>query len=93
MASVQTGTDSTIAITSTTTNLRFLAGLLHTHPAKGHSAHSALNLYNLIEESLSNNHFQGSFVAAANGSQFALNVTDCAKASNLYAAVGKQTLP
>ncbi|MFZ4770081.1 MAG: hypothetical protein ACOYLO_07850 [Ferruginibacter sp.] len=87
---IQTGTDSSITISSTTNNLRFLAGLVHTHPDTGYSAHSSLDLYELIEETLSNNHFQGSFVAAANGDKYAVNVTDYAKAAvflgtkNLY---------
>lgn len=74
--SVQTGTDTSITIPTTIPYLHWLVSWLHTHPPKGYSAHSPSDVYKLIEERLANNHCVGSFVAGADGGQYALTVTD-----------------
>jgi len=78
---VQTGNDSSITISSVTSNLRKLAATLHTHPAKGYAAQSAKDIYNLIEETIQKPYYYGAFVVAANGDQYAITITEPAKAS------------
>jgi len=81
---VQTGTDTSITISSTTTNLKKLAAILHTHPPKGYAAQSAFDIYSLIEETMQNNYYQGAFVAAANGDKYAITITDPTKANAFF---------
>lgn len=79
--SVQTGTDSSISMTFNIPYLTLHASSLHTHPPIGYSAHSAKDIYEMIGDQLQSNQYEGSFVAAANGSKYALNVTDQAQAA------------
>lgn len=51
---IQTGTDSSINITSYTTNLRKLVATLHTHPPKGYNAPSPKDIYELLKETNEN---------------------------------------
>jgi hypothetical protein len=78
---VQAGTDSSILIQTVAGYLELLAATLHTHPPSGYSAHSAKDVYEMIETSLSDPHFEGTFVAAANGSQYAITITDPERAA------------
>lgn len=77
---VFTGTDSSIDYSFTyNPNVEIPTADLHTHPPKGYSAHSPKDIYNLIEERLQNNQYEGSFVVAANGSRYGLTITDLTK--------------
>lgn len=86
---LQSGTDSNIVIQSAPGYLELLAAALHTHPPTGYSAHSAKDVYELIAEQMQNSQFEGTFVAAANGSQFALTVTDNAASAAFYATMSQ----
>lgn len=82
---IQTGTDSNIVISSSVNpNTGALAAMLHTHPPNGLAAQSPRDLYELIGEQLSNNRYKGSFVAAADGSKYALVVTNLDQAAVFY---------
>ena len=79
---VQTGTDSSILIEYIyNPNTKRPITWLHTHNKNGYSAQSAKDIYALLEDNLSNSNFQGAFVAAANGEQHAITITDPAKAT------------
>ena len=78
---VHTGTTSSINYEFTLKVMEFQAGAVHTHPRDGYSAHSAFDIYNLIEKSAESPHYEGSFVAAANGSQYVITITDATKAN------------
>ena len=86
---VQTGSDSNIVIQVTYPYLTLLTATLHTHPPFGYSAHSAKDVYELIGEQIQNSQFEGTFVAAANGSQYALTVTDYAAAATFYSTMNQ----
>ncbi|MBP8765109.1 MAG: hypothetical protein KBH30_06280 [Ferruginibacter sp.] len=74
---VQTGTDSSILIEYIyNPNTKRPITWLHTHNKDGYSAQSAKDIYELLEDNLSNSNFQGAFVAAADGSQYAITVTN-----------------
>lgn len=81
---VQTGTDTSITISSTTTNLKKLAATLHTHPPKGYAAQSPPDIYDMIQESVSNTYYQGAFVTASNGDKYAITITDPTKAATFF---------
>jgi hypothetical protein len=75
--SVQIGTDSSITIQfSYNPNTKRPLSWLHTHPDTGYAAHSPLDIYQLIEASMNNVHMQGTFVAASNGDQYAITITN-----------------
>jgi len=82
---VQTGTDTTFSVTFITNNLRKGAAAVHTHNDSGYNAHSADDVYKLIAERLNNNYFEGSFVNAYNGNQYALTISDYNKAAAFMA--------
>lgn len=86
---VQTGTDSSIIITTVTTNLNDFIASLHTHPSSDYAAQSAKDIYELLQESSQNPHFQGAFVAAANGSQYAITINDPTKANTFLATMAQ----
>ncbi len=73
---IQTGTDSNINISYSVGYLNVLAATLHTHPSIGYAAQSAYDIYALIEISMQNSYYKGGFVAAANGSKYAVAITD-----------------
>ncbi len=83
---VQTGNDSSIYISFTTSNLRKLAATLHTHPKIGYAAQSANDIYTLIETAATEPapYFKGNFVAAYNGDKYAITITDPVKAAAFY---------
>ena len=79
---VQTGTDSSILIEYIyNPNTKRPITWLHTHNKNGYPAQSAKDIYELLADNLSNSNFQGAFVAAANGEQHAITITDPAKAT------------
>lgn len=83
---IQTGTDSTISYTYSLSRLEYTATALHTHPPSGYSAHSVADIYHFLEARLGEEaHYLGTFVAAANGSQYALTITDPNQASAFLA--------
>jgi hypothetical protein len=83
---ISTGTDSNIVISYSTGVLEYTAATLHTHPPKGYAAHSAKDIYDFLEGRIGEEtHFLGTFVAAANGSQYALTITNASQASAFLA--------
>jgi uncharacterized membrane protein YgcG len=83
---ISTGTDSNIVISFSTGVLEHIAASLHTHPPTGYAAHSAKDIYDFLEGRVGEeSHFIGTFVAAANGSQYALTITDASQASAFLA--------
>lgn len=83
---IATGTSSSITLEfAYNLNTKALAGNVHTHPAKGYSAQSAKDIYELIGSRLEpKSRIQGNFVASANGGQYAVAVTDYTKAQAFY---------
>ena len=73
---VFTGTDSSINFTYNIPYLSVVASFFHTHTANGYAVQSAVDIYLLIESSQTESHIVGNFVAAADGSQYGLTVTD-----------------
>jgi hypothetical protein len=63
-------------------NTKIDVGTLHTHPQSGYSAQSALDIYEFIKNASANPHWQCNFVAAANGSQYAVTINDMALATD-----------
>ncbi|MFT3910928.1 MAG: hypothetical protein QM737_16030 [Ferruginibacter sp.] len=73
---VFTGTDSSINFSYNVPYLTVVASFFHTHPPKGYAAQSAIDIYNLIESTIGEPHTVGNFVAAADGSQYGITITD-----------------
>lgn len=85
-SAVSTGTDSSIIISYTTGVLEYTAATLHTHPDKGYAAHSAKDIYEFLQGRIGEErHFMGTFVAAANGDQYAITITNPSQASAFLA--------
>lgn len=84
VGSMFTGTDSNIVMNYNIPYLSVEVAVLHTHPRSGYPGPSAADVYGLITSRLDNNNFVGTFTIAANGSQFALTVTDYDKARDFY---------
>ncbi len=82
-SAISTGTDSSIEILfQMAPRLEYAVATLHTHPPTKYPAHSAGDIYQLLTIMLDKEEdYQGTFVAAANGSQYALSITDAARAS------------
>jgi len=64
--------------------LYFLSASVHTHPVIGYNAQSANDIYQLIKERMLSRWYDGAFVVAYNGAQYAVTVTDSAKAAAFY---------
>lgn len=86
-------TDNTVGAVTINFDIPYLtaaAGSLHIHPNGGYTAQSALDIYSLIQTHLENDNqnidkqYEGNFVVAFNGSQYAINVTDTIKAAAFY---------
>lgn len=83
---ISTGTDSSITISYTLGVLQYTAAALHTHPPIGYAAHSTKDIYDFLEGRIGEEaHFKGTFVAAFNGSQYALTITNPTQAANFLA--------
>ena len=86
---IHTGSESTINIIVNPRRLEALAATLHTHPPIGYAAHSADDIYSLLRyRSLypqDAHHFAGSIVAAFNGSQYAITITNQTQAAAFLA--------
>jgi len=88
---MQTGDTGHITMSINTGYLDGLVGTVHTHPGTGYSAPSAHDIYAVIanrgenESKFTLNSFQGNFILAADGSIYALRVTDVGKANAFYA--------
>jgi hypothetical protein len=86
---LQSGTDSNINIQSAPGYLELSAASLHTHPPNGYSAQSAKDVFEFIGDQLQDSHLEGAFVAAADGSQYALTITDNAAAAAFYGTMSQ----
>jgi hypothetical protein len=86
-----TGDDTSITINpSYNPNTQAMAGSLHTHPSSGRSAQSPNDIYSLIQSQFENkSRVKGNFVAAANGSIFAVTVTDGNLAATFLNTIGQ----
>ena len=87
--SVFTGTATSINMSYSIPYLHVDAASLHTHPHGGYAAQSADDIYQLIEQRLSNSHYEGTIVAAHDGSQYAITVTDYTKAAAFFTTKGQ----
>ncbi|MEZ5034641.1 MAG: hypothetical protein R2796_06605 [Chitinophagaceae bacterium] len=82
---VQTGDSNHILIIANIPYLYLWAAMLHTHPPNGYAAHSANDLYSFLNNKLyGDSHFEGSFVAASDNSQYAISITDYDKAATFF---------
>jgi len=85
----QTGTDSSINIIVNPRRLEALAATLHTHPNIGYAAHSAADIYSFLQYRNDYpedaHHFLGNFVAASNGNQYAITITNQTQAAAFLA--------
>lgn len=88
------GTDTSITIPVTVSDLDAIIATSHYHPASGYSAPSANDIYRVIEANgyntsqFTQGRFQGSFVEAADGSSYALKVTDATLANTFFGTQG-----
>lgn len=83
---IQTGTDSSINYSYSLGALEYTAATLHTHPPNGYAAHSAKDIYEFLGGRIGEEpHFLGTFVAAANQSQYAITITNPSQASAFLA--------
>jgi hypothetical protein len=90
VGALQTGGPTGVTISSNPTmNQQILVSTLHTHPPIGYTAQSVADIYSLIGENISNYNFQGTFVGAFNGSQYAITVTNPAQAAAFYSTMGQ----
>jgi hypothetical protein len=87
--SVHQGNDSSISYNVPLAYHEVQVSALHTHPSSGYPAHSAMDVYILIDKYMQNNQYQGTFVAAANGNQFALTVTNLSQASAFFSTMAQ----
>ena len=85
------GSDTNVTIPVTVSNLVALVGTVHYHPDNGYSAPSPHDIYEVIENSLYTNtssftkgRHLGNFVVAADGSTYAIRVTDPVKANRFF---------
>lgn len=83
--SVQTGTDSNFNVTFSVPYLQIHAATLHTHPPKKYAAHSAGDIYELITNSIQDPRFEGSFVHAADSSEYVITITNPSLATAFFA--------
>lgn len=87
---IMPGTDTSITIPITVSDLDAIIATSHYHPASGYSAPSANDIYRVIEANgyntsqFTQGRFQGSFVEAADGSSYALKVTDFNLANTFF---------
>ncbi len=81
---VQTGDSNQITITANIPYLHIWATMAHTHPSSGYSAPSANDLYSLIDQKNQENHFEASFIIAANGNTYAIAISDISKATSFF---------
>ena len=79
-----TGSNSGIVMIYAIPYLSFDVATLHTHPKKSYSAPSAEDIYELISKKLEADNFLGTFVVAADSSQYALTITDYDKARSFF---------
>jgi hypothetical protein len=90
---VHSGTDSSVNYTYSLGRLERSVAALHTHPDSGYAAQSAKDVYLLIEERLrEGSDFIGTFVAAANGSQYAITITNPYQATAFLATQSQYLL-
>jgi hypothetical protein len=90
---VHSGTDSSVNYTYSLGRLERSAAALHTHPDSGYAAQSAKDVYLLIEERLrEGSDFIGTFVAAADGSQYVITITNPYQATAFLATQSQYLL-
>ncbi|MBZ4191930.1 hypothetical protein [Niabella beijingensis] len=83
---IQTGTDSSIVINTTTSYLEGVVTTVHTHPAKGLAGPSPADIYQLIQNvyddsgKFTGGRYQGNFVLASDGTMYGITVTNMGSA-------------
>lgn len=87
---VQPGNATNMTITLAPKRLEASVSTLHIHPDTGYAAHSPADVYSLIDCRINDtegqgHHFLGTFVAASNGSQYALTITNPVQATAFFA--------
>ena len=74
--SIYSGTDSSINFSYNLSRLSVLVSFFHTHPASSYPSQSAFDVYSLIESRIDEPYHFGDFVTGADGSQYAITISD-----------------